>query len=104
LLFLIRALTTSLGELGKENCTDTSNITKVCNKDNDGGDNVGLMLQKEIGKFLNVGMNLERNKFEGKFFFATDTALKEIFRIALPSKDVENALHLLEFYKVFGNV
>ena len=40
----------------------TSDITKVCNKDDDGGDNVGAMFQEEIVRFSNVGMNLEREK------------------------------------------
>ena len=68
LLFLIGALSTSLGELWKENCTDTSDITKVCNKDDDGGDNVGVMFQEEIAMFSNVGMNLEREKNWGGNF------------------------------------
>ena len=104
LLFLTGALSISLGELGKENCTNTIDITKVCNKDDDGGDNVGAMFQEEIARFPNVGMNLEKKKLRGEFLLPLDTKLKEIFGIALPSKDVGNALHLLEFYKVFGKV
>ena len=104
LLFLTGALSISLGELGKENCTNTIDITKVCNKDDDEGDNLGVTFHEEISRFPNVGMNLKRKKIEGKFCFILDTELKEIFGIGLPSKDVGNALHLLEFYKLFGKV
>jgi len=32
-------------KLGKENFTFANDVTKVCNKDGDGGDNVGVMFQ-----------------------------------------------------------
>ena len=44
-LFLAGALSTSRGEHGKENCTNTSDISKVYNKDDDEGDNVDAMFQ-----------------------------------------------------------
>jgi len=54
--------------------------------------------------FPNVGMNLETKTCEDKILFSPEMELREIFDIELPPKDVENALQLLEFCKVFGNV
>lgn len=45
------------GELGKENCSDTNDVTEVCNKDH-GGDNVGAMFQREKEWFQIFGIEL----------------------------------------------
>ncbi len=91
-------------KLAKENFTYANDIIKVCNKDGDEDDNVGAMFQWEIAMFPNVGMNLETKTIEEEILFFPDMELKEIFDIELPPKDVGNALHLLEFYKLFGKV
>ena len=54
--------------------------------------------------FPNLRMNLETKTIEEKIHFSPDMELRELFDIELPLKDVENALQLLEFCKVFGNV
>ncbi|KAK7364822.1 hypothetical protein VNO80_13565 [Phaseolus coccineus] len=80
------------GESGKENCTNTNDVTKVCNKEYDEGDNVDAVFQGES------------KTIEEEILLPPGIELKEIFGIELPPKDVGNALQLLEFCKVFGNV
>ena len=86
-------------KLAKENFTYANDVTKVCNKDGDDGDNVGHdgdnvgdRFQWEITMFPNVRMNLETKTIEEEIIFFPDMELKEIFDIELPPKDVENAL------------
>jgi len=57
------------GKLGKESCSNANDVTEVFNKDH-GGDNVGAMLQGEIERCPNVGMNLEcKTKLRRRFFY-----------------------------------
>ncbi|XP_068463275.1 uncharacterized protein [Phaseolus vulgaris] len=62
------------GEFGKENCIDTNDAP----------------------------FQEESKTIEEEILLSPGTKLKEIFGIEVPSKDVGNALQLLEFCKVFG--
>ena len=64
------------GEFGKESCIDTNDAP----------------------------FQEESKPIEEEILLPPDKELKEIFGIEVPSKDVGNALQLLEFCKVFGKV
>ncbi|QCD93242.1 hypothetical protein DEO72_LG5g1314 [Vigna unguiculata] len=63
---------------------------EVCNN---GGDNVGAMCQGEVQRFPTI---------EEELLLPPGMELKQIFGIELPSKDVGDALQLLQFFRVFG--
>jgi len=58
---------------------------EVCNN---GGDNVGAMCQGEVQRFPTI---------EEELLLPPGMELKQIFGIELPSKDVGDALQLLQF-------